>query len=126
MYRSFISFTKPELKTCVLLKTFSEITLLLEVTVSCVLLGSSSEVTFLLEVTIFLIGIVYFTESTCVKDAGIQGACIADTCVGRVYIDACTRGICARYASTVSTAKRSGMYSQSFQNLEVGGAVLEI
>ncbi len=48
MHGSFISFTKPKLKICVLLKTSSEITSLSRVIISCVLIETSSEVTSVL------------------------------------------------------------------------------
>ena len=53
MYGSFLSFTKQELKTCALLRTFSEVTSLLRVIVS-------------------LVKIAYSAKNTYVKDAGTE------------------------------------------------------
>ena len=47
-------------------------------------------------------------------DACIGGACDTGTCIGSACVD------------SVSAVERSGMHSQSFRNLEVGGARLEI
>ncbi len=61
MHRSFTSFTKIELKTGILLKTFSEVTSLSGMTVSCVLLRTSSQVTYLFRVTVFLVDVTCST-----------------------------------------------------------------
>ena len=90
MHGSFISFTKPELKTYVLLKTSSEVTSLLWMTVSIILLGTSSEVTFLSGVTVFLVGVACSTRSTCVKGADIEGTSTENADIGAAY----TKGTC--------------------------------
>ncbi len=132
---SFISFTKPELKTCVLLKTSLEVTSLLGMTVSCVLLRTSSEVTSVSRVTVFLVEVACSVWNTCVKGTGTEGACITGTCVGRAYIGSvCTGSTCAESACTgvasdedvcigsVCAVERSEIRLQSFRILEVGGA----
>lgn len=105
MHKSLILFKKPELKTCIRLKTFSEVTLLLGMTIFCVLLGTSSEMTFLLGITVFLVRITCSAKNTYVKDAGTEGACIAINCA---------RNVCA--------IKRSEIYLKFFWILEIGGA----
>lgn len=83
-------------------KTFSEVTSMSGVTVSYILLGIFSEVTSLSGIAVFLIWFTCSAWSTYVK------------------------GVDVGYASSVHTAERSGMHSQSFWNLEMRGAGLEI
>lgn len=108
IHESFISFTKTEIKICVLLKTFSEMTYVMGRTVPCVLIRTFLEVTSLLEITVFLFGLTYFVRnigikitgtndtvnrSVDTKDAYITGAYIS----GTYSIDICTRvSICSR------------------------------
>lgn len=105
IYRSFISFTKWELKTYVLLGIFSEVKSLL---------GIMS----LLGVIVFLVGVtdlktsfssslaIFFSSSTCIKDTYTRDTCFAisayvkSTCIWVIFIksawcigDICFRGV---------------------------------
>ena len=135
MHGSFISFTKPELKICVLLKTSSEVTSLLEVivsyvllrtsskvtslsgvAVSCILLRTFSEVTFLSGVTVSLAEVTCFAGSTCVKGAGIEGASIEGAGIGA----ACTNGACIGDASTCTGGAYIGAWDADIRDEFIG------
>lgn len=102
IYRSFISFTKLELITYILLKTFSKVIFLLRVIVSYILLKTSLEMIFLLGVIVFLIRIACFARSIYIKDIFIKSACTKST-----------------YAEGASSIENTKIDLQSFQILEI-------
>lgn len=86
MYRSFWLFIKQELKTYILLRTFSEVTSLSEVTISCVLLGTSLEVMSLPRMIVLMVLVTCFIGNTYIKGADIESTYIPGTYAERAYI----------------------------------------
>lgn len=103
MHRSFILFTKCELKTYVILGTFSQVTSLLRVIVSLTGVACSAGNTYIKYTDIDYA----CTKATCTKDAYIRVASIGDAYARDTY----ARGTYA--------VKYSGIYLQPFQISEM-------
>lgn len=109
MHRSFISSIKPRLNTCILLEISSGMITLLEIT-------NFSKVTIL--ETFFLSGPTIFF---CLG-AYIGCFCTGDTCSGDAYIGSVNIGS----GGVGDTVKHLRINLQSYRNLEVEGARLDI
>lgn len=99
------------------------------------------EVTFLLRMIISWAETTCSTRNICVKGTSIEGTGIrvtyikgtyigdTSTCANNIYIrDIRNIGTCIRSTcvNSISAIKHSGIYSQFFQNLEVGNTRLKI
>lgn len=120
MRRFFISFTKQELKTCILLGISSELMSLSGVTVS--LAGITDLETSFLSCPASAaciggtcVGVACSAGNTCIKGTGTEGTYAKSTCTG--FIGAAgTESACTGSAGAV---KHSKIHSQSFLILEV-------
>lgn len=106
IYESFISFTKRELKTYVLLNTSSEVTFLLGMIVSLAEVANL-KASFLRNPApgacigstctrdAYIKGI--FSKSACTRVASIRGTCIKSFCTIGAYTEgACAKSVCTK------------------------------
>lgn len=117
MHRSFISFTKQELKICVLLKTFLKVTSLLEITIFLAKVIDLKAFFLKSSALDACIGGIStkgaYTRDNCFEGSYIGAANIGNTCNRRFYtINPYTKGVCTKNTYTKSACIK-GAYTKN-------------